>query len=219
MNVKQREAKLDDDRYIRNLKHVKRYSENPLVVPHEVKTKQKTVRPLGSGAMVDTITGEVVHGTALVVRQTVDEEHFVKVFAEGVKAAYDLAPSGYKVFQIVLRATQQAAVGEDKIYLHFLDAVEDKALPISRQTFHKGLKELLLKGFIAASDRPNMYWINPHLFFKGDRVAFVKEYVKQKTGDKAEKPAGRIKAKPKALPTDHEARAALEAAGQQRIID
>jgi hypothetical protein len=28
-----------------------------------------------------------------------------------------------------------------------------------------------------------MYWINPHLFFKGDRVAFVREYVKRKVVD------------------------------------
>jgi hypothetical protein len=163
-----------------NLKRVPRYSENPLVAAGEIKTKQKTVRPFGTGNMVDTITGEVMAGTAIVVRQTVDEEHFVKVFSEGVKAAYDLNPSGYKVFQIVLKATQRASVGEDKIYLHFMDAVEDPDMPISQQTFHRGLKELLAKGFVAASDRPNMFWINPHLFFKGDRVAFVKEYIRRK---------------------------------------
>jgi hypothetical protein len=145
-----------------NLKRVPRYSENPLVAAGEIKTKQKTVRPFGTGNMVDTITGEVMAGTAIVVRQTVDEEHFVKVFSEGVKA------------------TQRASVGEDKIYLHFMDAVEDPDMPISQQTFHRGLKELLAKGFVAASDRPNMFWINPHLFFKGDRVAFVKEYIRRK---------------------------------------
>lgn len=165
------------------LRYIERYSENPLVQAGEIKTKQKTVRPFATGMMVDSITGEVLAGTAIVVRQTVDEEHFVKVFAEGVKAAYDLTPSGYKVFQIVLKATQRAAVGEDKIYLHFMDAVEDPDMPISRQTFHKGLKELLSKGFVAASDRPGMFWINPHLFFKGDRVAFVKEYVRKKVTD------------------------------------
>ena len=32
------------------------------------------------------------------------------------------------------------------------------------------------KGFIAESTNPNLYWINPALFFNGDRVRFVKEY-------------------------------------------
>ena len=38
-----------------------------------------------------------------------------------------------------------------------------------------GLRELLAKGFLAPRS-PNLYWVNPALFFKGDRVAFVKEY-------------------------------------------
>lgn len=95
--------------------------------------------------MVDTMTGEVVAGTAIVVRKTVDEEHFVKVFAEGVKASFDLNPAGFKVFQLVLKAAQIGAFGADSIYLYFMDAVQDPEMPISRQTFHKGLKELIDK--------------------------------------------------------------------------
>lgn len=186
---------------ITNLRYIEKYAQNPLVEPQEIKTKQKTVRPIGTGNMVDTITGEVMAGTAVVVRQTVDEEHFVKVFQEGIKAAYDLTPAGYKTFQIVLKATQAEAVGADKIYLHFMDAVEDPDMPISRQTFHKGLKELLAKGFVAASDRPSIFWINPHLFFKGDRVAFVKEYVRRKNNG------------------DEEVRNELEKRGQGRLIE
>lgn len=162
-----------------DLRKVRRYDENPLVQVSEIKTKQKTVRAIGTGKMVDTITGEIVAGTAVVVRKKVDEEHFVKVFAEGVKASFDLSPSGFKVFQLVLKAAQTGAFGSDSIYLYFMDAVQDPDLPISQQTFHRGLKELLAKCFIAASSRPNIYWINPHLFFKGDRVAFVTEYVKR----------------------------------------
>lgn len=164
-----------------DLRKVQRYNENPLVDAGEIKTKQKTVRAIGTGHMVDTITGEVVAGTAIVVRKPVDEDHFVKVFSEGVKASFDLSPSGFKVFQLVLKAAQSGAFGSDSIYLYFMDAVQDPDMPISQQTFHRGLKELLVKQFIAASSRPNIFWINPHLFFKGDRVAFVTEYVKRKS--------------------------------------
>lgn len=162
-----------------DLRRVQRYEENPLVESSEIKGKQKTVRAIGTGKMVDTITGEIVAGTAVVVRKTVDDDHFVKVFADGVKASFDLSPSGAKVFQLVLKATQTGAFGADSIYLYFMDAVQDPDWPISQQTFHRGLKELLAKKFIAASSRPNIYWINPHLFFKGDRVAFVTEYIKR----------------------------------------
>ena len=38
-----------------------------------------------------------------------------------------------------------------------------------------GLKELLAKGFLAPRS-PNLFRVNPALFFKGDRVAVVREY-------------------------------------------
>lgn len=171
-----------------DLRRVQRYEENPLIEVGDIKTKQKTVRAFGTGKMVDTITGEIVAGTAVVVRKNVDDEQFVKVFAEGVKAAFDLSPSGFKVFQLVLIATQKAAFGSDSVYLYFMDAVKGPDLLISQQTFHRGLKELLAKRFVAASDRPNIYWINPHLFFKGDRVSFVTEYVKTKAVERQRDP-------------------------------
>lgn len=191
---------------VNNLRYAEKYEENPLVETGEIKTKQKTVRAISTGKMVDTITGEVVAGTAIVVRKTVDEEHFVKVFAEGVKASFDLNPAGFKVFQLVLKAAQTGAFGADSIYLYFMNAVQDPDMPISRQTFHKGLKELIDKKFVAPSTQPNIYWINPHLFFKGDRVAFVTEYVKRSGS-------------PKNGVTDAEKRNQLEAQGQVRLID
>jgi hypothetical protein len=189
-----------------DLRKVQKYDVNPLVESGEIKSKQKTVRAFGTGNMVDTITGEVLAGTAVVVRKMVDEEHFVKVFADGVKASFDLSPSGFKVFQHVLKATQNGTFGSDSIYLYFMDAVQDNDLPISQQTFHRGLKELLSKKFIAASSRPNIFWINPHLFFKGDRVAFVTEYVKRPR-EKTDKAAETLLRKSQVSET------------QQRLID
>jgi hypothetical protein len=45
-------------------------------------------------------------------------------------------------------------------------------------TFYRGLQELLTLEFIAHSSIPNKFWINPHLFFNGNRVKFITEYVK-----------------------------------------
>ena len=38
------------------------------------------------------------------------------------------------------------------------------------------MKELLTKKFIAEALEPHKFWINPHLFFNGDRMSFVREY-------------------------------------------
>jgi hypothetical protein len=50
---------------------------------------------------------------------------------------------------------------------------------MSEKTFQRGLKELLAKLFLAPKG-PSAYWVNPALFFKGDRVLFVREYVRRK---------------------------------------
>jgi hypothetical protein len=55
---------------------------------------------------------------------------------------------------------------------------------MSEYTFKRGLRELLAKGFLSPRE-PNLYWVNAALFFKGDRVAFIKEYrrVTKKQGE------------------------------------
>ena len=47
--------------------------------------------------------------------------------------------------------------------------------PISKASYYNAMRELIQKG---SSQRAptNLYWINPALFFNGDRVRFVKEY-------------------------------------------
>ena len=108
-----------------------------------------------------------------------DEEHFVKVFTQGVKLSFDLSKAGHRVFQAVLEKYQREKMTggyADSLSLFWfgkgLDGVE---LGMSKYTFNRGLKELLEKGFLFPR-KPNEYWVNPALFFKGDRVAFLREY-------------------------------------------
>ena len=55
---------------------------------------------------------------------------------------------------------------------------------MSEKTFQRGLRELLGKSFLAPK-LPNVYWVNPALFFKGDRVMFVREYRRRSAQTKA----------------------------------
>ena len=64
----------------------------------------------------------------------------------------------------------------DSIYLHWFDqGLNGQKLDMSERTFQNGFKELLLNQFLAPRSA-NLYWVNSSLFFKGDRVAFIKEY-------------------------------------------
>ena len=78
----------------------------------------------------------------------------------------------------------------------FGDGIEGRDVGMSEYTFKRGLRELLDKGFLYPKT-PVSFWVNPALFFKGDRVLFIKEYRRKK-------------------PTENDG---LEARGQDRLVD
>ena len=64
----------------------------------------------------------------------------------------------------------------DHVNLFWFDeGIEGRDVGMSEKTFQRGLKELLAKRFISPKG-PTSFWTNPALFFKGDRVIFIKEY-------------------------------------------
>jgi hypothetical protein len=155
-------------------------NENPFMRGTEIQTKHKTVRTRAAHRdLMDPDTGEIVGASIIHTIEERDEEHFVKVFAEGVKAAFDLTRTGARVFQAVLMEYQKAKMTggfSDSVNLiWFDDGLNGHALDMSDRTFHNGLKELIEKGFLKPK-LPNQFWVNPALFFKGDRVAFMREY-------------------------------------------
>ena len=142
-------------------------------------TRRRYVRTANSQELVDPTTGEV---RAVSMIHTVDEKddaEFVKVFAEGVRAAFGLRSAGAKVFQAVLQAYEAVKMTGgyvDSVNLYwFGEGLNGQSIGMSEFTFQRGLKELLAKDFLRPK-QPNVYWVNPALFFKGDRVAFVREY-------------------------------------------
>lgn len=146
----------------------------------EIHTRHKTVRTRSTpNDLLNPETGEVVASSVIHVIEERDEEHFVKVFAEGVRAAFDLSRTGYRVFQAVLTEYQKAKMTggySDSLTLYFFDdGLNGDKIDMSEKSFQRGLKEILAKGFLSPKV-PNQYWVNPALFFKGDRVAFLREY-------------------------------------------
>lgn len=154
--------------------------ENPFMAGAEIRTSTKTVRTRSTPRdLLDPETGEVVGATVIHTIEERDEEHFVKVFAEGVRAAFDLTKTGARVFNTVLTEYQAAKMTggyADSLTLFFFDdGLNGRAIDMSEKSFQRGLKELLAKGFLAPK-APNQFWVNPALFFKGDRVTFAREY-------------------------------------------
>lgn len=152
---------------------------NPLVEPQQVQTKRRYIRSGRSEDLINVNTGEV-HGVATIHQvEERDDAEFVKVFAAGVAASYELTKTAQRVFQVVLDQYQRTPMSRgfaDYVnLLWFDDGIDGRALEMSEKTFQRGLKELLEKKFISPKDGVS-FWTNPALFFKGDRVLFIKEY-------------------------------------------
>lgn len=178
---------------------------NPLMQPQQVTTKRRYVRSGRSEDLINPTTGEV-HGVATIHQvEERDDAEFVKVFAAGVSASYDLTKTAQRVFQVVLDQYQRTPMSKgfaDCVNLFwFDDGIDGRSVGMSEYTFKRGLRELVDKSFLAPKDSAS-FWTNPALFFKGDRVMFIKEYRRRvRVGE------------------DQERREKLESQGQQRLSD
>ncbi|MEM5371033.1 MULTISPECIES: hypothetical protein [Burkholderiaceae] len=160
---------------------------NPLLEPRQITIKRRYV---DSGVRRELMDSDGVVQAATVIRniEEKDDAEFVKVFAAGVSASYDLSRTGQRVFQAVLDEYQRTPMQggfADAVYLSwFGEGLSGRDIGMSEKTFQRGLRELLGKSFLAPK-LPNVYWVNPALFFKGDRVMFVREYRRRSAQTKA----------------------------------
>ena len=175
---------------------------NPLVEPQQIKTKRRYVKSGRSDELINSNTGEVVGVAAIHQIEDKDDAEFVKVFAAGVAASYDLTKTAQRVFQVVLDQYQRTPMSRgyaDYVNLFwFGDGIEGRDVGMSEFTFKRGLRELLDKRFLHPKDSAS-FWTNPALLFKGDRVMFIKEYRRRVSS------------------ADQKEREELERRGQQRL--
>lgn len=155
---------------------LQRYDANPFI---NLTTSKVGVRRVTSSRndrmmVVSETTGEIIApGVTFGAVTEVDKTQFVKLYIGGVKQIKELTGAGTKVFELLYYEVQKN-IGKDVMHLSFSD-VDQSATPISKATFHKGMKELLEKGFIAETMTTGKYFLNPDFIFNGDRLAFIRE--------------------------------------------
>jgi hypothetical protein len=158
-----------------------KYEKNPFIEAVVVKTRSKKLTVARGGMIVDQSTGEIEGLTEVAQVIEVDEGQFVKLFTKDLAIWFDLNKAGYRVFGALITVVQQESIGRDIVYFDH-DSEVVKGFGMSKQTFYRGLEELLTKGFIARHKSVGWYFINPSMFFNGNRARFIKEYrVKETT--------------------------------------
>lgn len=159
---------------------VARFQKNPFFEQLSgMKTRAKRVTARGGKAIIDVETGELEDVAEIVSVHQVDNAQFVKVFTSNLKQFFNLRPTAFRMVQVLLYQLGKMR-DRDQVYLNmslaerYFTATGQK--PVSSTAYYTAIKEMIEKGFIAESPDQGLYWINPTLFFNGDRVRFVKEY-------------------------------------------
>lgn len=161
-------------------KNIELHKTNPFMAEvSNLKTKRKTVSVKSGKAIIDNSTGVVEDVAEIVSVHRVDNEQFVKVFTSNLKQFFNLKPTTFRLVQVLLHQLGKTP-HRDTVYLNMTVAeeyfTETDQKSVSKTAYYNAMRELITKQFIAESTHPNLYWINPTLFFNGDRVRFVKEY-------------------------------------------
>jgi len=102
-----------------------------------------------------------------------DNKHFVKVFNDNLEEMLNLSKSDTKVLSY---AWNSSRLGNDKIIVPVKDCMKKTIL--SDSAVRKSIVKLISRNILARTNTTNLYWINPTMFFKGDRIVLVNEYIR-----------------------------------------
>jgi hypothetical protein len=170
-------------------KGVVRHRDNPFLKDNTVSTRKKRVTVSAAGrAVMNLETGELEDAAEIVMVRNVDDEQFVKLFTQNLRLFFDLSSGTIKLLQVLLSQVQRAP-NTDKVMLNvaiaqdYFTETPDVTETMSKASFFRAVKELLDKQFIAETMLSGLFFINPSLFFNGDRVRFVNEIRRNKAND------------------------------------
>lgn len=157
---------------------------NPLTKETRYGTKKRYARAGRAEELVNVQTGEYHQRFAVIQSvEEVDNDQFVKLYAAGVQAAFELSKTAMRVFHLVLVEYEREPMVKgyaDTVYLAWNGrSATGEKLDMSEATLNRGMRELVMKGFLHPRS-PSLYWVNPNLFFKGDRVILMNEFRKVK---------------------------------------
>jgi hypothetical protein len=149
-----------------------------------VRKGSKTVM-MGKGkAIVDTETGELGQEmAAMAITRVIDREEFIKIYEGGISNIFDLNKPSRDLFKAVLNVYLDQKMLGDRVYLN-LTVLEQCNYKRSKQTYIQALNVLVNKGFLAeVKNMGGWYWVNPNLFYKGDRMKIIQEFAVKGTED------------------------------------
>ncbi|MCZ2159165.1 hypothetical protein NPX99_07890 [Bartonella sp. 220] len=165
--------------------------ENPFINKPEAYTANQIIKTrITQKKFFNPDTGKMIDIPIIHVIEEEDEQNFVKIFAAGIQAIFDLSRTGYRALVLALQTYHSNQDNNDGsiTLIWYNGGVNGQKLDMTDRTFYGGLRELIQKGILKPK-LPNQYWVNPILFFKSDQITFLKEYQKKPSSAKLDIPS------------------------------
>lgn len=153
-------------------------AENPFL-EQLVSSVQKGTKKILAGRadntlLVDSKTGDVTGHGVFMIEKPIEKNKFTKLYEEGLRVIYGLSKTALKVFSYI---AQSITPNKDFIFFDSDDCA--KSLGFKQNlSINQGLSELIENKFIARTEKTYKFYINPNMFFNGDRLTIIKTYKK-----------------------------------------
>jgi hypothetical protein len=166
-------------RTVKGLTSYKYNSVNPFLaqVMSEFKAKNKMKRVgITTQDVLNADTGELESQKLVVLgkKEYVDADEFAKIFIKNIGFFYELSKSDLKIFQLLLNKVEY---NQDIVCVNMQKMAHDLNLAI--QTVYNSMAKLIEREIIARADSNECFYVNPKVFFKGDRLVLINEYQKK----------------------------------------
>lgn len=129
---------------------------------------------------VNPETGELLGHTTFIRQIEVDEERFTKLYLSQFESFWDLPKNSIRVFGYIMSKMKPK---NDKVEFRLSECMEVTKYS-TKKPIYEGLAALIASGIIARGYNEYVYFINPLVAFNGDRVSYIKTYIKKKRGIK-----------------------------------
>jgi hypothetical protein len=142
--------------------------------------KYKNTSGTSRGAILQAVNseGELVGHTSFIRQIEVDEQQFTKIYLSQFSAFFELNSQSIKVFGYIMTKLMP----KQDFFIFDLEECLEYTGYKSGQSVYNGLSGLIGSSIIARGKKDYLYFINPMVFFNGDRVTFAKAYVKKQKG-------------------------------------
>ena len=142
--------------------------------------KYKNTSGPSRGAILQAVNseGELVGHTSFIRQIEVDEQQFTKIYLSQFSAFFELNSQSIKVFGYIMTKLMP----KQDFFIFDLEECLEYTGYKSGQSVYNGLSGLIGSSIIARGKKDYLYFINPMVFFNGDRVTFAKTYVKKQKG-------------------------------------